>query len=70
MARLKTMKAIDTKIADAEDKLRKLKEKCDQISSDLDQLYEEKHAIERAELLTAIENSSRTRAEIMAFLEC
>ena len=42
LARIKNMKTIDLKIAENEEKLRKLKERCDHISAELDQLYEEK----------------------------
>lgn len=69
MARIKTMKTIDLKITENEEKLRKLKERCDNISAELDQLYEEKKALENQELLQAIRDSSKTRAEILAFLE-
>ena len=69
MARIKNMKTIDLKIAENEKKLRKLKERCDNISAELDQLYEEKKALENQELLQAIRDSSKTRAEILAFLE-
>jgi len=69
MARIKNMKTIDLKIAENEEKLRKLKERCDNISAELDQLYEEKKALENQELLQAIRDSSKTRAEILAFLE-
>ena len=44
-------------------------ERCDNISAELDQLYEEKKALENQELLQAIMNSSKTRVEILAFLE-
>ena len=66
MARIKNMKTIDLKIAENEEKLRKLKERCDNISAELD---EEKKALENQELLQAIRDSSKTRAEILAFLE-
>ena len=69
MARIKNMKTIDLKIAENEEKLRKLKERCDNRSAKLDQLYEEKKALENQELLQAIMNSSKTRGEILAFLE-
>ena len=69
MARIKNMKTIDLKISENEEKLRKLKERCDNISAELDQLYEEKKALENQELLQAIRDSSKTRAEILAFLE-
>ena len=69
MARIKNMKTIDLKIAENEEKLRKLKERCNNISAKLDQLYEEKKVLENQELLQAIRDSSKTRAEILAFLE-
>ena len=69
MARIKTVKSIDEKISEAEMKLRRLKERCDKAAEELDKLYEEKKAIETKQLLDAIENSSKTKAEILAFLE-
>lgn len=69
MARMKTSKSIDIRIAETEEKLRKLKERCDRTSQELDSLYLERKALENKELLEAIENSSRTRAELLAFLE-
>lgn len=69
MARMKSTKTIDDKIAEQEEKLRRLKEKCDKVSDELDALYSEKKAAEAQELLDAIEKSSRSKAEILAFLE-
>lgn len=69
MARTKTTKSMDEKITETEEKLRKQKDRCDKISSELDKLYEEKIAMENQELLIAIKKSSETRAEIFAFLE-
>ncbi|NSG14285.1 hypothetical protein HFM87_18320 [Blautia producta] len=69
MARMKTSKSIDIRIAETEEKLRKLKERCDRTSQELDSLYLERKELENKELLEAIENSSRTRAELLAFLE-
>lgn len=69
MARIKNMKTIDQKISENEEKLRKLKERADKVSMELDQLYEDKRELENQELLEAITNSSKTRAEILAFLE-
>ncbi len=69
MARTKSTKTIDDKIAETEEKLRKLKERCDRVSQELDQLYEEKKALEAKELLDVIAHSSKTKAEILAFLE-
>lgn len=69
MARMKSTKTIDEKIREYEEKLRKTKERCDKISGELDNLYDEKKALESKELLEAIARSSKTRAELMAFLE-
>lgn len=69
MARMKSSKSIDIRIAETEEKLRKLKERCDRTSQELDSLYLERKELENKELLEAIENSSRTRAELLAFLE-
>lgn len=69
MARTKTTKSIDLKIAEAEEKLRKLKDKCDKAAEELDKLYAEKEAVKNQALIDAIKSSSRSRAEILAFLE-
>lgn len=69
MARMKSTKAIDEKIHEQEEKLRKLKERCNKISEELDDLYEEKKMLETKQLLDAISRSSKTRAEVLAFLE-
>ena len=69
MARLKTKKSIDEKIFECEEKLRKLKERCDKLTDELDDLYAEKKELEAKELLEAISRSSKTKAEILAFLE-
>lgn len=69
MARLKSMKSIDDKIFEYEEKLRKLKERCDKLADALDDLYAEKKEIEAKELLEAIAKSSKTKTEILAFLE-
>ena len=66
MARLKTTKSIDDKILECEEKL---KERCDRLTDELDGLYAEKKELEAKELLEAIAKSSKTRAEILAFLE-
>lgn len=69
MARMKTMKSIDEKIRECEEKLRKLKVRCDKMADELDSLYAEKKEQEAKELLEAIARSSKTKAEILAFLE-
>ena len=51
MARLKTIKSIDDKILECEEKLRKLKERCDRLTDELDGLYAEKKELEAKELL-------------------
>ena len=50
MARLKTTKSIDDKILECEEKLRKLKERCDRLTDELDGLYAEKKELEAKEL--------------------
>ena len=69
MARMKTMKSIDEKIRECEEKLRKLKVRCDKMADELDSLYAEKKELEAKELLEAIARSAKTKAEILAFLE-
>ena len=69
MSRMKTVKSIEDKILGIEETLRKLKERCDKISKELDELYEEKEQIENLKILNAINQSKKTRAEILAFLE-
>ncbi len=69
MARMKTMKSIDEKIRECEEKLKKLKVRCDKMADELDSLYAEKKELEAKELLEAIARSSKTKAEILAFLE-
>lgn len=39
MSRMKTVKSIDGKILECENKLRKLKERCDTVTEELDYLY-------------------------------
>lgn len=69
MARMRTMKSIDEKILECEEKLRKLKMRCDKMADELDSLYVEKKELEAKEWLEAIAKSSKTKAEILAFLE-
>ena len=69
MARMKSTNSVDVKIKEYEEKLRRLKDRCDKVAEALDKLYAEKKELEAKELLDAIEKSSRTKAEILAFLE-
>lgn len=62
------MKSIDDKIAGTEETFRKLKERCNKIAKELDELYKEKERMENLEILEAISHSKKTRAEILAFL--
>lgn len=68
MARMKTTKSIDAKIKETEEKFRLLKEKCDKLSAELDNLYHEKDELEKQEILNAVAKSSKSKAEILAFL--
>ena len=69
MARTKSTKTMEEKIREQEGKLRKMKQRCDKTSEELDNLYEEKKMLEAKELLDAIARSSKTRAGVLAFLE-
>lgn len=66
MPRTKNIKTIEAEISQ---QLRRLKERCDKASQKLDALYELKKHREQEELLKAIDKSTRTKAEILAFLE-
>lgn len=68
MARLKTAKSIDTKILECEEKLRKLKERCDRLTDEIDGLYAEKKELEVKELLEAIAKSSKPKPKSWRFL--
>lgn len=69
MARMRTIQSIEEKIQETESKFVKAKERCDRLAQELEDLYEEKRRIEEQELLDAIRESSRSKAEILAFLE-
>ena len=69
MPRTKNIKTIEDKISQTEEQLRRLKERCNKVSKKLDSLYELKKRLEQEELLKAIDKSTRTKAEILAFLE-
>ena len=69
MPRTKNIKTIEDKISQTEEQLRRLKERCNKVSQKLDSLYELKKRLEQEELLQAIDKSTRTKAEILAFLE-
>ena len=68
MPRTKNIKTIEAEISQTEEQLQRLKERCDKVSQKLDALYELKKHREQEELLN-IDKSTRTKAEILAFLE-
>ena len=68
MARLKTTKSIDDKILECEEKLRKLKERCDRLTDELDGLYAEKKELESKELLEAIAKVQKPEPKSWRFL--
>ncbi|MGZ1287604.1 hypothetical protein, partial [Lactobacillus delbrueckii] len=68
MPRTKNIKTIEAEISQTEEQLRRPKERCDKASQKLDALYELKKHREQEELLN-IDKSTRTKAEILAFLE-
>ncbi|MCD5437208.1 hypothetical protein [Lactobacillus delbrueckii] len=69
MPRTKNIKTIEAEISQTEEQLQRLKERCDKASQKLDALYELKKHREQEELLKSIDKSTRTKAEILAFLE-
>ena len=69
MPRTKNIKTIEAEIFQTEEQLQRLKERCDKASQKLDALYELKKHREQEELLKSIDKSTRTKAEILAFLE-
>ncbi|MBT8821007.1 hypothetical protein BTH86_04475 [Lactobacillus delbrueckii subsp. bulgaricus] len=68
MPRTKNIKTIEAEISQTEEQLQRPKERCDKASQKLDALYELKKHREQEELLN-IDKSTRTKAEILAFLE-
>lgn len=69
MPRTKNIKTIEAEISQTEEQLQRLKERCDKASQKLDALYELKKHREQEELLKSIDKSTRTKAEILTFLE-
>ena len=69
MPRTKNSKTIEAEISQTEEQFQRLKERCDKASQKLDALYELKKHREQEELLKSIDKSTRTKAEILAFLE-
>ena len=47
----------------------KQKERCDKVTDELDALYAAKKEFEAKEILDAIAKSTKTKTEILAFLE-
>lgn len=65
MSRLST---VESKIIENEEKLMKLKERCNKVALELEKLYEEKTKLEDEVIIEAFHKSSRSKAELMAFL--
>ena len=60
---------INNKITETRDRLIRLKERYDKTAVELEMLYKKKEELELEELLEAIKESDKTRAEVLAFLE-
>ena len=60
---------INNKITETRDRLIRLKERYDKTAAELEMLYKKKEELELEELLEAIKESDKTRAEVLAFLE-
>lgn len=69
MARARKTITLDEKIEKAQDAVEKTKARYDAAVQELRALLEKKDAQRKQELLKAVENSSRSFDEIMAFLK-
>ena len=69
MARSKRIKTSEAEMQQTEEQQQHLNERCDKASQKPYALYEHKKPREQEELLKAIDKSTRTKAEILAFLE-
>ncbi len=68
MARTRRTITIDEKISRAQENVIKCKEKYDEAVAELASLQEQKAALQKKELISALETSTKSYAEIMAFL--
>lgn len=69
MARMRKTITIEEKIAKAKENYEKAKMKYDTAAKELEDLQVKQRSIQRNQLVKAVENSGKTYAEIMAFLE-
>lgn len=69
MARMRKTITIEAKIAKAKENYEKAKLKYDTAAKELEDLQAKQRSIQRNQLVKAVENSGKTYAEIMAFLE-
>ena len=69
MARTRNTISIDEKIVIAKENFEKAKVKYDAAVKELEELQEKQRAIQRNEMIKAIEKSGKSYTEIMAFLE-
>lgn len=69
MARTRKTITLEEKIEKAQENVEKTKARYDAAAKELRELLEKKDAQKKQELLKAVENSSRSYDEIMAFLK-
>lgn len=69
MTRTRKTISIDEKIKNAKENFEKAKIKYDAAAKELEDLMAKQKAIQRNELVKAVERSGKSYAEIMAFLE-
>lgn len=69
MARTTNTVSIESKIIKAKENYEKAKQKYDVAAKELEELQTKHKALQRNELIKAVEKSDKTYAEIIAFLE-
>lgn len=69
MARTRKTISIDEKIENAKENFEKAKTRYDDAAKELEDLMAKQKAIQKNELIKAVEKSGKIYAEIMAFLE-
>ncbi len=69
MARTRKTISIDEKIEKAKETFERAKTKYDIAAKELEELQEKKRAIQRNELIKAVEKSGKSYVEVIAFLE-
>ena len=69
MARVRSIKSIETEISKVEAELIKAQEKCDALSARLLELQKTKQEIEARQVMDAFRKSGKSMQELMTFLE-